>query len=208
MGDAWWTEATDRVRLCIEGTLFGVPISAQADAIKKDLSEIADHKFPSDFSVQWRKAKGGQLTRTTKVGADYCVQLNIIRLLLAQQPWAIDAGYDPLNVMMTVWDHATGKDQGPEPLAVSDYMSEEEIAAYRPGGETTVAEITQWLAYIKQEHKGCTTMKDRERLAAGIPLIGLPMLGGNKCQHYCEVSEKCGTLSRQYGVPETVDEAA
>jgi len=202
MGDRWGTEHTDLVRMTLVGKLFGHDISAAADAIRKDLGEIVDHKFPSDFSVQYRKKKQGRLRLSDKVGGNYVAQLNIERLLLAQQPWAVEAGYDPGNVLLTVWDHATGSNDPPEPLAV-DHVEEDELASFHPsGGDATVVDIVEELTFAKQQEVvPAQTIVEKEQRAASLLLVGETQMDGKKCASYCDVEPACTKLLRKYGRP-------
>jgi hypothetical protein len=193
--EVYYTEANDSIRLSVHGTLFGVDTSAMVDAIKKDLSEIIDSKFPKDWSVRYR-AKDG------KARPEYTVQLNQMRLLLGQQEWAVKEGYDPGNVKLTIWDHGVGDMEGPM-CQHAAHMAEGEMAQVRPyNSQLTVQEHTDILAAVKVEHEKIAPgdAATQERLAAGIPLVGLPMFSGKKCNS-CDVKPQCDALVVKYGVP-------
>lgn len=191
----WSTEATDPVRHDLRGTIGGFEISALADAWRRDLTEIADAKFPKDWSVKFRSKDG-------KAKIEHAVQLNIERHLMAQQPWAVEAGYDPATVKLTVWDHGIGANEGP--LAQTcDHMTVDEIMATRPWGSALmVADQAGLLVQIGEAHREITPgdSEAKERLAASIPLVGQPMFNGNRCAG-CAVKERCDELVRKYGVP-------
>lgn len=191
----YYTEANDPVRLSIHGTLFGVETSAMADAIKKDLSEIIDSKFPKDWSVRYRSKDG-------KARTEYAIQLNQMRLLLAQQAWAVNEGYSPNDVKLTIWDHGVGDAEGPM-CQHAQHMSEDEMAQTRPyNSHLTVQEHTDILLAVKKEHEKIAPgdTDTQERLAAGIPLVGLPMFNSKKC-NTCDVKPQCDALVVKYGVP-------
>ena len=192
----YYTEENDPIRLSIGGTLFGVPISAKADVIKRDLSEIIDAKFPKDWSVRYRDKLG-------KVRGEYAIQLNEMRLLLGQQEWAIKDGYDPDNVNLTLWDHGLGDIEGPM-CQNAVHMSEDEMANTKPYMSTlTVSQHIEILSEVKRLHEEIKPGDDlaKEQLAAGIPLVGLPMFNGKKCNG-CEVKDKCDALVAKYGRPD------
>jgi hypothetical protein len=90
----WYTELNDPVRMTIDGEFAGRKVSMKADAVKRDLSEIVDMKFPMDFSVRWR----GDVAKK-----EHGFQLNLARHLLGQQDWATEAGYDMETVQGRVY---------------------------------------------------------------------------------------------------------
>lgn len=202
----WYSEGNDPMRLQVHGRLFagiygpdGIAISAQVDAIRRDMREIVDWKFPKDWSVRYRRNLGG------KARPEYAVQLNIARLLLAQQDWAIAEGYDPANVMLTIWDHALGDREGPEPLD-APLLTEQEILDTTPYGDYyTVSDI---VSATLDAHERLATVEPAavEQAIALIPLIGEQMMGGQKCTAYCGVNTVCDRLVRQYGRPDVVQE--
>jgi len=202
--DVWYTEVSEPVRLTIVGNVGGYGYSMKCDALRKDLSEIVDFKFPMDFSLSRR----GKVAK-----GDHTAQLNLARIGLAQQQWALDAGYNPDKVLLTLWDHAIGKNEGAVGLP-ADHWDEEQLLAYRPGGaEYTVEQILAMHSWAQQEHANTPaneTVEVRERIASQIPLVGLPMFGGQKCGQYCDVEPVCSGLRRKYGEPsvtfEEVDE--
>ncbi len=192
----WYTEANDPVRMTINGEIGGVPLSMACDAMKRDMTEIVDYKFPSDFSVRFRGPKAKK---------EYACQVNMARLMLGQQEWALQAGYDPETVLLTIWDHACGKQEGP--LAQeAPHMTEEEILATRPGGSNhTIEEIISihlWMVQEYEKNGAPTDIGKLEEIAAQIPLVGEPMFRGDKCRMYCDVSEICFGIVRKYGRPE------
>lgn len=203
MDDAiWYTEATDPMRLQAHGVLFkgafegGVPISAQMDVLKRDLTEIVDWKFPKDWSVKYRRNRAG------RASVEQMVQLNFARLLLAQQPWAVEQGYDPENVRMTIWDHAIGDREGPEPMEV-DKMDELAILMATPFGEQhTVGDIiTEYLTGRETIAEAKREGAPVEQAIATIPLYGEAMMSGAMCTGYCDVAEQCASIVRLYGRP-------
>jgi hypothetical protein len=200
---AWYTEANDPMRLVVEGVLFkgldpdwpeGVKVSAMMDGLRRDLTEIVDWKFPKDWSVKFRRGRGNKGT------PEHGVQLNIIRLLLAQQEWAIREGYDPEKVKMTIWDHGFGMDlEGPEPMVVGA-MSEGEILDVRPwGGQVTVRDRIGMLVELQQEMEG--PVHDPDALLASAPLVGEKDMNGKRCGA-CLVEAICTELVRVHGRPE------
>lgn len=203
--DNWWiTEVNDPVRTTLEGILFGVRITMKADVIRRDLKEIVDLKFPKDWSVAMRSKDGGTAR------PEYAIQLNIARLLLAQQSWAIAVGYDPSAVLLTIWDHGLGKSEGPEPMN-APHMTEEQMLAVMPwGGATTVREIIETHLWMIEEHARTGAdvagvgSAQREGVAARLPLYGETMMRGDKCMKYCDVAPLCNGLVRKYGRPEDI----
>jgi hypothetical protein len=193
--ELWYSETTDPVRMTLAGRLFNRDVSMQADVLHKSLRELIDGKFPNDFQVKWRGS-------AAKV--EHAVQLNIGRLLLAQQKWAIDEGYDADKIMLTVWDHAcgVGKD-GPKPLPAL-HMTEAEMLAAKPfGGTTTIEEILEQRDWMVAQHKEQADVTEaKEKTAASLPLVGETMMNGKKCTNYCDVADICGHLVRKYGRPE------
>src|SRR5512139_3353351 len=196
----WYTEANDPMRMTLEGELFGTKVSALADAIKRDLTEIVDCKFPKDWSVAFRDYRKGRAT------PEHAIQLNVIRLLLAQQDWARKAGYDPDKVKLTIWDHGIGKASGPEPM-VADHMTEAQMLAVMPWVDlrkaqagATVQEIVAWHLWAKEAYE--TDETKRDAIAAGLPLVGRPWFNGDKCSSYCEVNHICERLVRVHGDPD------
>lgn len=195
----WYTEASDPVRLQLVGRLFkgsygpeGVKVSAQVDVLAKDLSEIVDYKFPKDWSVRYRNKRGG------RASVEHAVQLNIARLLLDQQDWAIKDGYDSSTVRMTIWDHGIGDREGPEALEVTR-MDELAILMATPFGEHyTVSDIiTAYLDMAERHHAGVAPKKAISQL----PLVGQKMMGGQMCTGYCAVAALCAEIDRNYPAP-------
>lgn len=191
----WSTEGTDPVRHDLRGDIGPFKVSALADAWRRDLTEIADAKFPKDWSVKFRSKDG-------KARVENSVQLNVERHLMAQQPWAVAEGYDPATVRLTVWDHGIGANEGPMSQQC-DHMTVEEMLAVRPWGSAlTIHDQASLLVEIKTAHEALTPgdADGKERLAASIPLVGQPMFNGSKCAG-CGVKERCDELVRQFGVP-------
>jgi len=191
----WSTEATDPVRHDLRGDIGGYQVSALADFWKRDLSLIGDGKFPKDWSVKFRG-------KDAKARLEHSIQLNIERHLMAQQPWAIDAGYDPATVKLTVWDHGIGATEGPL-MQEAAHMTVDEILSARPwGAATTVADHMAMLTQVRAEDGKLEPgdVEGRERLAAAIPLVGQPMFSGKKCDG-CDLRNECDALVRKYGAP-------
>lgn len=195
----WITERNDKVRAILTGKLFGIDITMQMDACRRNMLEIIDGKFPRDWSVSYRKPRA-------KV--EHEVQLNIARLLMAQQQWARDAGYDPAKVKLTLWDHAVGKTDGPLGQEVR-HMTEGQILAVQPfEGTATIREILETHLWMIEEHEATGAKAagvgspQRDALASSLPLHGETQMGGSKCTSYCDVATVCGALVRKYGRPE------
>ena len=194
--EVWSTESTDPIRHDLRGKIGAFNVSALADAWKRDLSHVIDGKFPKDWSVKFRSKDG-------KARVEHAAQLNIERLLLAQQPWAITEGFNVDTVRLTVWDHGIGATEGPLMQAAA-YMTEDQILGLRPwGAATTIADHATLLTQIREEDAKLAPgdAEGRERLAASIPLVGQAMFNGNKCAG-CELKEQCDGLVRKYGVPQ------
>lgn len=190
----WSTEATDPVRHDLRGVLFGVAITALADAWKRDYSEIVDSKFPKDWNVRYR--------HPVNASPENAVQLNIERLLLDQQPWARAEGYNAATVKLTVMSHDCGSNEGAiEQMA--PHMSEQEIAAYHPfDSMLSIADHVALVTQVQQEHAKLQPgdVDGVAKLAASIPLVGEPMFNKKGCD-ICPVREKCDELVRRYGKP-------
>lgn len=215
--EVWYSEATDPVRMELIGRLWkgqfeqdgdlvtadGVRVSALTDGIRRDMTEILDWKFPKDWSVRYRNKDG-----TAK--PEHKVQLNEARLLLAQQEWAIKSGYDPDNVMLTLWDHALGATDGPMALSAA-HMSDMDMLdmSTGPDSEYQIGEVIEqsikdyrwWLG--EQESK---TKEKVEEYAASIPCMGEAKFRGTGCQKYCACRSVSAKLMRKYGRPEEMVE--
>lgn len=221
----WITEETDEEFCTVKGKLFGVELSALCDAIRVEgnrIVEIADCKFPSSYAARRNTWKEG------KTKQDYVVQLNIQRLLLAQEQDKLKhmglAGmeYDPDDVLLTIWDHAD-EFGGPKAFACR-HMTEQEMLDYKPATETnksaaltqealTIGENVGWWQHgqalcdaAKITDEGDVNdpkeVATREQLANQLPLAGRMQYDGKKCSNYCDVSNICARLCRQYGEPE------
>lgn len=209
--DVWYSEANDPMRLVLNGRLWpgefdedgdvvtaeGVRVSAMVDAIRRSLTEIADWKFPKDWSVRYRNKDG-----TCK--PEHRVQLNIARLLLAQQDWAIKDGYDPGNVMLTIWDHAIGSTDGPVPQDAA-HMSDLDMLDLDTGpdsefkiGDVITQTIEDSLAWKSGDLR---TKEQIEKYAASIPCMAEAKYRGQGCQRYCDCSQVSAKLMRKYGRP-------
>lgn len=202
--EKWSTEKSDSVAHDLRGTLGGHPVSALVDVLSANLDEIVDAKFPKDWSVRYRPKTAFYGKDGDKVA--YAVQLNIARLLLAQQAWAQEVGYNPETVKLTIWDHGIGAEEGPLALEC-EHMSEGEILMARPwGSDTTIADHMAMMAEIRARHEALTPgdAAGQEQLAASIPLVGQTMFrtqkGGSKCD-FCEVKERCDEIVRKWGRP-------
>jgi len=206
------TEHGEGRALCtLPGQLFGVPISGQVDVMRiepgtKRVTEILDSKFPCDFSVNFRGQRGGE----AKVNDE--IQLNINRLLLDQQPWAIDAGYDPDNVVLTIDDHSCGGYTRATPIALwAEHLDEATILNTVPANGKkpaihTVAEIIAYhegarLEYEAAPHEEKVKGDARAEVAARIPLVGETQWNHSKCDKMCEVRDICNKLVREHGRP-------
>ena len=210
----WITEIRDPVRMAVEGKLFkedfpdddgdGVTLSGLIDAVNPGVQglpwELVDWKFPKDWSIGFR----GKNPLTNEI------QMNINRLLLAQQPWAIEEGYDPDTALLTIWDHAIGKAEGPAPLVIK-HVTEFEILEARPfGGQYTVREIIETHLAIKDlideegGEEALLAIKDTQRLmamTAQIPMVGETQMNASKCSSYCDVEYLCSKALRAHGRP-------
>ena len=212
--EVWYSEATDPMRMDLRGRLWpgqfeedgdvctadGVRVSGLVDAIRRDMSEIADWKFPKDWSVRFRNKDG-----TAK--PEHRVQLNIARCLLAQQQWAIDEGYDPDNVLLTIWDHALGSTDGPSPMDAA-HMDPMDMLDMKTGPdseyligeviEQTLRDYVEWKAL--QEAKA--SKEEIEKYCASIPCMGEAKFRGQGCAKYCDCRTESARLMRKYGRPE------
>ena len=191
------TEATDPVRHTLHGKLGGYDISMLVDVMRRDLTEVADLKFPNDFSVRHR-AKGPK--------DDYILQLNEARLLLAQQPWAIEAGYNPKTVKLTLWDHACTSTDPPVAVPIPHITEDSLLSAHPGGGGVTVSdnfEVIEWAMEQLAAAGPAPSKQDIERIAASLPLAGEQQFNCKKCLEYCEVEPLCSQLVRKFGRPST-----
>lgn len=210
------SEHTHPGLLTVAGELFGVKLSGLIDAARfvpadgtetrapgnttddARIVEIIDLKFPRDTSGSFRKKQAG------RAKVEHAFQLNVGRLLLAQQPWAIDAGYDPDTVKLTVWDHANPAGNPPEPLDAV-HMSEADMLRVKPlSMDHTVREIIDMhqaaiTAWAEVPHEDKLKNDDAKReIAARIPLFG--QSSNWKCK-YCSVEPLCSELVREHGMP-------
>lgn len=217
--EVWYSEATDPVRMDLIGRLWkdqfeedgdlvtaeGVRVSALTDGIRRDMTEILDWKFPKDWSVRYRNKDG-----TAK--PEHKVQLNEARLLLGQQEWAIKEGYDPDNVLLTLWDHALGATDGPAALAAA-HMTDMEMLdmSTGPDSEYLIGDVIAQSIKDYQVWKGMNDLasedqhpskEDVEKYAASIPCMGEAKFRGTGCQKYCSCRSVSAKLMRKYGRPE------
>ena len=125
-------------------------------------------------------------------------------MLLGQQQWALDAGYDENDVKLTIWDHADTKDAHPEPLDAR-HMTEAEMLRLKPlSMDHTVREIVDMhlaaqRAWDDVSHEDKLRNDDAKReIAARIPLFG--QTSSWKCK-YCSVEPLCSELVREFGMP-------
>ena len=207
--------------MTIEGELFGTKVSQLMDAVNQPdaaITEIIDLKFPNDWSTKWR-AKGpfkdDRQQYIDAVGScsnnwpklDYAAQLNIARLLLAQQGWAKKFGYNKDTVLLTIWDHATN---GTNELPIAQevpHIAEDKLAQIKPGGgEWTVQEIVNVNVAVQEDwnaREATERAKDetKEHVASQIPLVGQQMFNGKKCIQYCDVEPICSRIAREKGLP-------
>jgi hypothetical protein len=216
-----------KTEVVVRGALFGgYPVSGRVDMVELDAQGrvvgLGDIKCPNDESVRYRAKVAPGVTDARKmVGAaklDHALQLNMLRLLVAQQPWG--ASMDAARVPMTVWDYGCLGDEGPVPLA-APVMSEEEMwlakpAVYPPGHKyfdrgvwervATLGEIVgeHWAALLRYAAVPEALRSERvvieEQVIAPMKLIGQRgMLGGKMCTRYCDVAGECGAAVRKYG---------
>ena len=196
----WYTESNDAVRMNLHGTVFGHEIDLMCDAVRRDLGEVVDFKFPLDWSVRYREQQHGRCK------IEHQIQLNLARIVLGQQEWARREGYDPGNVLLTCWDFALGQGGrgGPEPL-VAAHMTEEEMEAVRPfGGEWTVADIVANHVAMLEAARSRELPRagtEQDEFAASLPLVGETQMGSSKCTKYCELEPLCSNLVRRFGRP-------
>lgn len=192
--DVFMTEVTDRDKMTIPVTIGGYELTMLADVIRKDMTEIIDMKFPNDFSLRFRKEQAK---------ADHEVQLNLARLGLATQQWALDAGYDPDKVMLTVWDHACGPSEGSKALRAR-HMTEQQVLDHKAGGGVhTIEEILAAYAWMQDAHKECDGSDAGKRKVAGqLPLLGETMYNNKKCMMYCDMQKMCEQLVVEFGRPQ------
>lgn len=194
--DVWYTEKSDPVYLTFDGVFGGHHVSMKCDALRKDLTELADLKFPMDFSVSYRDKPWSK--------EKYISQMNMARILLGQQSWALDAGYNEDEVLLTIWDHAIGKKEGARAVDIPHKTEAEVLAMHPGGGEYTQEQIMAIHAYMQEEHRKMTiadTEEARTKIAASLPLVGPQMFGGKKCTEYCDVEPLCSRMVRQFGEP-------
>lgn len=215
--ELWHSEEHDGVLMTCYGTLFpqlveelgvdgkyvtekGVVCSGKLDAVKKDMTELVNFKFPQDWSVRWRD-KGG------KAKPDHWIQMNIDRLLLSQQDWAMAAGMDPDSILLTIQDHACGANASPQPMSC-EIRDEEWMLQQKPGGgQYTVQEIVT-LAVMMQRARDKVKgdpVKMRQ-LAASIPCAGETQFNAKGCMMYCDVNGESAKLMREFGRPEEMEE--
>lgn len=192
----WISEGQDPTKTVINGTIGEYKISMAADLLRADMLEIVDYKFKNDFSIRYRKP-----VLNTKFDTNERCQLNMARIMLGQQKWATDKGYDPEAVLLTVWHGGCGKTEGPMQQDVP-HITEDEILNSRPGGGNhTVEQIIQLHEWARVRYVEAKTPEERKQIAASVPLVGVPMFSGDMCPIYCDVWSECGQFKRQYGEP-------
>ena len=197
-----WEQETDEEQWTSErrftGKLGGKDVVVVVDAHRKDWSEILDRKFPNDFSVRFRG---------TEAKPDHRVQLNIARLLIAQDEEAIKEGYDPDRVKLTLWDYGIGQGDPPKALTVK-HMTEAQVLQHH-GGSTgkntakyTVENNLELLAWAEEQKRNGV---EGETIAASLPMVGETQFNGDKCTKYCGVERECSSLVKKFGYPEAVE---
>jgi len=193
----WFTEDDERMKLTVAGTIGGYKMSGLVDALRRDFKEMVDYKFPMDFAVRWRAKFGA--------GDMGSCQLNINRILLGQQAWAQEAGYDPDGCALTLWNNACGKAEGPVAFPV-EHMTEEDILETKCAGNTfTIEQVIQVHEWMEVEHaKDPENPEHQERVASSLPLAGQTMFNATKCSMYCDVERICSRLVRKNGEPTAI----
>lgn len=202
--DVWYREGYDKEALEIEGVIGGESVVVNIDALKKDISEIVDAKFRNDHSIRWRKpdAKQGD-----------AVQLNTARIILDQQDWAVEQGYNADAVKLTVWDHSVSKNVDPLGQVV-EHMDESELLACKAGTTyTATGQVKQACLYDVEDRMGMfkwareedvksKKREHKEEVGASLPLVGETMYNGAACEN-CDVGEVCRELVRKFGRPDS-----
>ncbi len=161
------------------GTLFGVKLHGTVDLLHADFSEINEYKKHAETS-QYAKEKA-QLKG--EIDWDVAAQVGMQSLLVKQF-----TGHDVPNRF--VWHLAMAKAMGPKNSIRRRLpnMTEEEIAAHRPGGgDSTVAQHVQDYQRYKTMVFGGM---DKVQATRAMPLRGKtqyrsPKHGTNKCDLYC-----------------------
>ena len=191
------SEGVERATMTVAGKLFGTELSALMDCntiAGQRITELIDLKFPNDMSIRFRG-------NTAK--PDHAFQLNVARLLLAQNEQAVADGYDPDDVLLTIWDHACGKDAGPVPLPAA-HMSEDQMLALTPGGgEWSVRNIIASVlgakeVYDEREHTDKLKEGSLRELIAGMALVGRTQFNSKKCPLYCGVNGICDGIDMEF----------
>lgn len=155
--------------------------------------------------MDWAKVLGGRYTG--KCSVDHAVQLNLLRLLLGEQEWAVAEGYDPETVKLTLEDGAIGKSEGGIAIAVPHIPIEDLVKIPGSGGVPLIEEIVAIWRWMEEEDRGYAgdPATKYEQIAAAIPLVGVTQFNGKRCEGYCAVNSICSALVRKYGDPGVVD---
>lgn len=218
--DLWYTETNDPIRMTMGGRLFqsmvpslgvdgthvteaGVLVTTAVDALNRDMTEHINWKFGKDWSVAYRPKNG-------KCKDDHRVQLNLESLIIAQQPWAVEAGYSHEHTKHIIWDHALGRNEGPAPL-IGDPMDEAEILRHVPGSTDkaralySVSDIVEMYVMMLREKDECAGDATKlEELCAKVPCTGETQFNGRGCEDFCDVTTCSARLIRKYGRPEEI----
>lgn len=226
--------AEGRDNTVLQGKLFGVDVSLQLDVLKfaRDVGthddpsvpprivEIGDNKFGKDWSAAYRDSPRPGEARAGVAKWDHALQLNIIRLVLAQQEWALRGGYDANSVLLTIYDYAESRTDGLGVPLAAPHLSEEQLRVARPAVRqsweknfdqvafdraATVEEIVKEHVWAQWRYSQIPEGLRRERAmveqaVAPMALIGQRgMFNGKMCTDYCDVKDECDALVRKYG---------
>lgn len=186
--DGWVTEEENEAACSFSGTLFGMAMGCKVDARKLDHSAIIDYKTSLNGATKWIKRDDYGQPQWDDKDAHVIAQLNMCRLLMAQQ-----VGCDASGVEMWVWGMSEST-----VLRRCPVWDEERIGRVHPGGSKyTVREhfiaIKAAFDLLKDVDYIDSTARN---VAASMPLFGLdmwksPKTGGNSCVSMCAVKMEC-----------------
>jgi len=160
-------------------------MSAQVDNWSSDGDYIVDYKITNagalSFIVKSHEARDDD---SAQVGGFYA---NMLELNFGKRP---EFGHIWYTAPLSGRDRQKyGSEWIKKPVR---FMGVEELLSYKPGGAGfTVREIVEML---KRGFKEIEEGRPPAEVVKELPLAGLPMLGGQKCQMYCDVNVVCSAL--------------
>ena len=189
--------------------MFGLPLYATIDRVRKDFAALEDYKCQGDraYSYHINKAPG-------IIKAEHAAQLNVYRMALEK---ALPEHTRSEQMKMSAWYGCmTASGMAPWDKCESPYMTEDDITVIKPGGGkytfgqnltiigaafkevTKLMETKEFRAldFMQRRLKMRTTVVD---LLKQLPFFGADMFGGKKCEKYCSAPHDCAEVGYYAG---------